>query len=787
MSLYFERSALSGAVIGRCLLSAAIAFASMPVGAKTPATVSITMTPYGIPHIVASDYRGLGVGYGYTMAGIDACGMDSMFATYSGRRALQYGEQGDALNYLVGRRPINNVASDAVTDLMMDAGRPKAAEDHASAKVHALMQGYASGFNRFLSEHSAQQRGTCLGGSSPQPITTTDVRRRMAGVAMLLSSGLVMQELYDAAPPTGTASKQLLSHDIELTEQPMAGSNAYGLGKDATDNGHGLLLGNPHFFWDGPNRFVEMHLTIPGEYDAMGVTLQGVPLINIGFNRSLAWSHTVSTDLRGAVYRLQLDPNNPTRYRVDGRSLAMSRKIVKVSVRSAQGKVETRSHTFWMTTMGPVLMGPGMPWTRQYAYVLTDSNQGNDRLLDQWLSIGRSHDVNELKGALESSLGLPWVNTIAADQSGHAFYADLSVAPNLDKKQFQDCRIDAPFIFEHNLALLDGSRSACRIRSAGGSTPAGVLPASARPSLLRTDYVANSNGSHWLTNSASLLEGFSPVIGSERSAQSLRTRQGQIQIEDRLSGRDGLAGNRMSASALEQILFSDRSLQGEEVMKQLLAACAQRIDSDDVPQIKRGCAALSHWNRRYELDSVGAHLFNEFAARAKSPEGEDLGTTAKLWRVPFDATDPVRTPRDFDSTNPAVWDALLAAVNRLDAAQLPLEAKLGDVQFVVRKGQRIPMHGGSTFSAFHATLVPNTGYTDPIAPSNSYIQVVTFDASGPVADAILASSQTPDENSPHSSDQTVAYSHKQWIRLPFTPEQIAAEAEGAPVVLNVEN
>jgi acyl-homoserine-lactone acylase len=784
MPLHFQGSV--SASIRRGLLAGLIGLAAATVDAKATTTVSITMTPYGIPHIVAADYRGLGFGYGYAMAGIDACGMDSMFATYSSRRALQFGEQGTDLNYLIGRRPINNVASDSVMELLMDSGRIKPPENHVSTKVRSLTQGYAAGFNRYVKEHAAEQRGRCAAGSSPLPITAIDIQRRMAGVAMLLGSGLMLQELYDAVPPTGTTPKLLTSVETVPAEPLMAGSNAYALGKDATDNGRGLLLGNPHFFWDGPNRFVEMHLTIPGEYDAMGVTLQGIPLINIGFNRSLAWSHTVSTDLRGVVYRLTLDAHDPTRYVLDGRSIPMARKVVKVSARNPQGKIEIRSHTFWVTAMGPVLVGPGIPWTRQYAYVLTDSNRGNDRLLDQWLSVGRSQDVKELKAALESSLGMPWINTIAADRGGNAFYADQSVAPNIDKKQLQECRIDAPFAFGRFFALLDGSRSSCRLNSAGATTPAGVLPASARPSLLRTDYVANSNGSYWLTNSASPLEGFSPVIGSERTAQSLRTRQGQLQIEDRLAGRDGLAGNKMSAAILEQILFSDRSLQGEEVMNQLLAACAKRVDSEDVPQIKRGCSALSHWNRRYELDSVAAHLFSEFAAKARSPEGEDLGTTANLWKVPFDASDPVRTPREFDSANPAVWDALTWAVDRLDAAQIPLEARLGDAQFVVRKGERIPMHGGAAFSSFHATLVPKIGYTDPIAPSNSYIQVVTFDESGPIADAILASSQTPDEASPHFSDQTKAYSRKQWIRLPFSSAQIAAEAQGTPVVLTVE-
>jgi acyl-homoserine-lactone acylase len=769
------------------LAAAMIVALATPAAAKPLATVTITMTPYGIPHIVSADYRGLGFGYGYTMAQLDACGMDSMFATYSSRRALHFGEQGHDLNYIVGRRPINNVASDAVMNLMMEAGHQNLAEGHASVKTRPLVQGYALGFNHYLQAHSADLQGKCSEGTSPLPITVADIYRRMSGAAMLLGSGLVLQELYDAAPPSDMPSKSPpQATRAVFNEAAIAGSNAYALGRDATDNGRGLLLGNPHFFWDGPNRFVEMHLTIPGEYDAMGVSLLGVPIILLGFNHSLAWSHTVSTDLRGVVYRLQLDPHNPQRYLMDGRSIAMVRKSVKVPVRTAQGKMETRTHRFWMTELGPVIMGPDTPWTRQYAYALTDSNQANDRMLEQWLNIGRSEDVNALKAVLDTGLGLPWVNTLAADQGGHALYADLSVAPNIDKKQFQSCRIEAPYMFGEYLALFDGSRGACRIGSVGGSTPAGVLPASARPSLITTDYVANSNGSYWLSNPAHPLEGFSPVIGPERSALSLRTRQGLVQIEDRLTGRDGLAGTRMSAAALEQILFSDRSLQGEAVMGELLAACSKRAEPDEVPQIKRGCAALSHWDRHYALDSVAAHLFSEFVAKAKSPGGEDLGTSPGVWRVPFDAADPVRTPREFDADKPAVWDALVSAVNRLDSAQIPLDGKLGDVQFVVRKGERIPLHGGATFSAMHATLVPKVGYTDPIAPSNSYIQVVTFDKDGPIADAILASSQMPDPNSPHSSDQTLAYSQKHWIRLPFSAAQVAAEAEGPPLTLKLD-
>ncbi|MBS0420056.1 MAG: penicillin acylase family protein [Proteobacteria bacterium] len=729
-------------------------------------TVSITLTEHGIPHIQASDYRGLGYGYGYAMAQNDLCGMASMFATYSGERAVLYGEDQADINYLLGRRPINNAASDFAMRLMIDAKTLARADRDLPPQMRELLSGYAAGFNRYLAAHEPES-GACR--AAARPITVDDIQRRIAGLSMLLSSGLVLQQLYDAAPPGDPPTTQV---PTAAPEPSLAGSNAYAFGKDTTENHTGLLLGNPHFFWDGPNRFVEVHLTIPGEYDVMGIVLQGIPLVVVGFNHSMAWTHTVSTDERGVLYRLSLDPNDPTHYRVDDRSVAMTRQRVTIDVRTPSGKIEPRTHDFWMTAFGPVLSGPGMQWTREHAYALTDTNQSNDRTLRQWWEIGRSADVAALQRTLHHTMGLPWVNTIATDSKGSAFYADLSTAPNFNAARIRDCSVKDPSGMSRFFAVLDGSRSSC-------SAP--IRKTLPRPCLTRTDFVANSNGSHWLTNAVSPLEGFSPVIGPERVPQSLRTRQGQIQVSDRLAGRDGLPGSRMSPAALERILFSGRSLQAELVLDNLLTACQQQAATD----VQRGCAALAKWDRHYTLDSRGAHLFSEFVDQLKRPGSEDLGTTAQAWRIHFDSADPVHTPSDFNADDLGVFAALAKAVAKLDQASIPLDAKLGDVQFVVRAGDRIPLPGGSTYSALHATLVPKVGYTDPIQPSNSYIQVVTFDAAGPVADAILASSQSPEPQSPFYADQTWAYSRAQWIRLPFSREAIAAAAIAPTVLLRV--
>jgi len=58
------------------------------------------------------------------------------------------------------------------------------------------------------------------------------------------------------------------------------------------------------------------------------------------------------------------------------------------------------------------------------------------------------------------------------------------------------------------------------------------------------------------------------------------------------------------------------------------------------------------------------------------------------------------------------------------------------------------------------------------------MQSVTFDADGPVVEALLAFSQSADTTRPFHRDQTREYSAKQWIRLPFSDQEIADQALG---------
>ena len=138
-----------------------------------------------------------------------------------------------------------------------------------------------------------------------------------------------------------------------MAEQIGLGSNGWAFGRDVTTNKSGLLLGNPHFPWETTNRFYEVHLTIPGKFDAMGVTIAGAPGLSIGFNKDVAWTHTVSTDRHFTLFELALDPADPTAYLVDGKRHVMDRKTVSIDTPAGP-----QTRTYFTTLYGPVVVMP---------------------------------------------------------------------------------------------------------------------------------------------------------------------------------------------------------------------------------------------------------------------------------------------------------------------------------------------------------------------------------------------------------------------------------------------
>jgi len=550
------------------------------------------------------------------------------------------------------------------------------------------------------------------------------------------------------------------------------GSNAYGLGRDATAHGTGMALANPHFPWDGPERFYRMHLKIPGVYDVEGAALIGDPLVEIGHNATLGWSHTVSTARRFVWQRLALVPGDPTSYLVDGKPRRMTTHTVTVGVPGPAGGTVGVTRTFYDTDFGPVVVVPGsFPWTATTAYAITDVNATNNRAIDGWLRMGRARTVGQLRAVLDRYQFLPWVNVIAADATGEALYADHSVIPRVTDDLAGRC-IPAPFkplYAATGQAVLDGSTSTCALGSDPDAAAPGILGPSRLPVRVRADYVTNSNDSYWLANPAQPLEGFPRIIGAERTPRSLRTRLGLRQVQERLAGADGLRGTKFTTGNLWQVVFGDRVYGGELLRDDLLAACrahptATASDGTAV-DLAAACAALAGWDLHANLDSRGAHLFTEFVLAG-----------GVRFADPFVATDPVNTPRRLAVDDPAVLTALADAVRKL--AGIPLDAPLAAVQSEPRGARRIPIHGGrgeaGTFNVITGAFTPGVGYPK-IVHGSSFVMAVEFGERGPSGRQILTYSQSTNPNSPYYADQTRLYSRKGWDTVRYTDAQLAAD------------
>ncbi len=763
-------------------------------GSQTAAsrTVTIERTAYGIPHIASSNLESLGYGIAYAYAQDNVCQTAQQLVTARGERSAFFGGSATAL---FGFRPLPNEQIDLFVAAHMNDAALAQSWAGVSPDARALVRGYVAGYNRFLADHAGKLPAACNGQAWVKPMTVAEYYRTTELSLVQASVGAFADALVAAKPPVATtpaiktgsieSGSTLTAVDVNVARDAMReigivdspyGSNAWAFGKDVTASGSGVLLGNPHFPWVGTNRFWQMHLTVPVDFDVMGASTALATTVQIGFNRDVAWSHTVSTGKRFTLHELSLDANDPRAYLIDGKREAMSSKIVTIRVRGADGSVKDVSQTLWSSRWGPIIVNPraGLNWTAKTAYALKDANSGNARSVDTWLAFARAKSTQDLTRGMQN-LGLPWVNTIAADRSGAALYADLSVVPDVDSEQLKRCAPSAAAAALGNAAglyVLDGSKSDCDWRRDVGSPVAGLTAPSRLPSLTRSDWVHNSNDSFFYSHPEAKWSGISPLVGDDVLRRP-RTRSGLIEVPDLI------AQGKVTPETAQRRLFENRNLLARLVLPDLLAAC---IDGPE--NARAACAALRSWNRTNDVDARGAHLFREFWRTAS--------TIKDVYREPYDKSRPIETPRGLRMSDPAVatkvWDSLAAAAKKVTDAGFALDAPLGAVQRPVFSEEPIAIHGGDEIEGVLNNVGDraSAGITAKgirIDYGTSYVQSVGFDARGPIANALLLYGQSSNSTSAHVTDQLKLYSRKEWIKLPFHRDDVARERIGEVLTL----
>jgi acyl-homoserine-lactone acylase len=776
---------------------------------------TIRRTSDGVPHIVADDLRGVFFGQGYASAQDHGCSLADQMLKVQSRRAAELGPgQDDA-----------NINSDFA---WLSIGIDKLARaDYVAVPddITEQFEAFAAGWNAHLEAVGTEgMTGWCKGADWVTPITGEDLYAYARSIALNASSSRLASYIATAQPPE---SEDLGIPTVGVNSATTTiASNGWAVGSDLVEGGQGaVLVANPHFPWEGELRFWEVHLTVPGELDIYGANLTGVPGIGIGFTEEFAWSHTVSAGARFTAYTLQLDPETPTWYYVDGQSVEMEQSDFSIDVLQPDGSTNKVLRRMYFSEYGPILDFPGVGWTESLVITYRDANIDNDEFILQYADMARAKSFDEFVEAHRTHQGVPLFNTIAVSKDGRAWYADTSATPNLSAEAEAAYRAElgagglTTLARQSGAVLLDGSNSLFRWEEQAGSRDPGLVPWEELPQSERRDFVFNANDSFWVNNGAETLNGaYSILHGEQGTARSLRTRENVRILTD--TSPTGFAGadGKFSSEELRNAALGNTSYPAWMLRESLVERCTSagivplspvygEGNVEILPQeeidLSTACEVLSAWDGTFNLDAPGAPLFREWIGQFPQSAFADDGI---LFAEGFDPADPANTPRGLaesdDPTN-AVIINLARAVQILRSAGFSESSTLRDTQFAARSEPRIPVHGGlgsdgvtnivswgglgsstEDVPTRGERVAPGSTLTEdgyPINYGTSFIMVVDFTEGSPRAWAFLTYSNTGDRTSDLFNAQMQAFSDKEWRSVLFDSADIDADSTAITV------
>ncbi|WP_416046788.1 penicillin acylase family protein [Cupriavidus basilensis] len=739
-----------------------------PAHAADSASLSATIrrTEFGVPHITASDWRSLGFGLGYANAEDRVCDMAEVYVTARAERSLYWGAAG------------GNLESDLYRQRLIDSGVPQALLRNPGTALdrdyRALVSGFVAGYNKYLKDTpTSTLPEPCRGKPWVTEISELDYfLNRAAGRRGPLD---YVPEIANASPPStdsaalGLQADTIASfHSDSIDPANLDGSNGWALGTAVTQRSTGMLLSSPHWPWETFNRpgfwaqkVVLAHLTIPGQFNHIGVSRVGSAIQQIGHSDDIARTHTVSAVPRDVVYKLTLDPSNPQRYLYDGKPRPIQAYPVTVRVREADGTIASRTKTIYWSHFGPIIQSKERPWDRAHAYTLRSVMNTLDRLKvdEHKLALDRAKSVNEIRAIL-SRYQLQDTNTIAVDKYGNTLFADIGNIPHLDDDLLQRCG---------TVKLLDGSRSECELGTDGDSAREGIFGPKRSAVQMGRSYVANSNNPPRYVNPEFPLNDLDDAFGPQGVPLGLRPRMGLTLISQRLDGTDGLGGKKFTFENIQKMFLGTRVYAAEVVLDDLLKQCAKHpsgtLKNGEVVDLRAACDTLSKWDRTYSTSSRGGHIFREFAR-----EGGIKFSDA------FDPTHPATTPNKLELSGNSALNALARAVAKLNQASIPLDAPLGAIQKTNREGEAVSVPGGDSndgvFNYMSTSALSKEGYK--AVGATGFFYFIEFDKKIK-SKGMLIYGLSSDRSSVHFSDQMKAYGNGIIVDWKFNESDILAD------------
>ena len=641
--------------------------------------VTIYRDIWGVPHIFGDKDEDTAYGLGYAHAEDDFKTIQDVLIAARGNLAEYHGRSVAANDYMVKLLKIWDLVE-------------KNYDNGLSEDVTRISEAYADGINHYVSLYPDKAFKGVF------PVEGKDI---VAGFIhrMPLMFGLDGALAGLASGKYPKKNKDSTSAQSNILNQRMLGSNVIAVSPARSDDKYTRLLINSHQPWSGPVAWYEAHLHSNEGWNMVGGLFPGSPVILVGHNENLGWSHTVNSPDLIDIYELTINPKNPNQYYFDGKyeNFELSEAKIKVKI---WGPIKwTFKRKVYRSKHGPVIKNDHGSFAIRY------SGHDEFRYLEQWFRMNKSKNFNDFENALKL-MSIPMFNTIYADKKGNIFYVYNALFPE---------RKDG-YTWEGDPLSGDTSENLWK----------DYLPYSALPKILnpKSGFLQNCNSSPFLAttgNQNPAANFYNKNLGIERFQTNRALRAIEIYGSDTSIDRNEFYKYKYDTKYSEEsVLVSN--------LKRFLSE-AETIDKD----VNKVLSILKEWN--YETDSlaVGVHYA-------------------------LDAIKPVYNPDDYIYNYELIMKRLKESVKKTNDHFRKIDIRWGEIQRLKRGNKNMPLSGGPDILRAIYTK-GDKGQRKAIA-GDCYFQIVEWSPSGEVSSQSIHQygSATLDSTSMHYDDQVELFS-----------------------------
>lgn len=409
-------------------------FFALPPGPPPPDkaySAEIIRDEWGVPHIHGKTDPDVTFGVAYAHAEDDFATLQDVLAMTRGRFGAIAGADGAGIDYAYH---------------LLDArGTAERNSGGLPADVRALLDGYASGLNRYADTHRNEIKLAKLFPVNGMDIATGFALRQpfffgldrtlgplVSGEPFRTEYGPALNGKPLAAFSKGGGDQLTLTKPMPLPvgkDGELSGSNAFAIAPKRSGDGVTRLVSNTHQPWRGGVAWYELEISSDSGWHFAGATFPGAPLPVLGHNENLGWTNTVNRPDITDIFQLVLDKEQ-THYRLDGKWLPLEARRVLLPVKFGPFTLPVFK-TVWRTVHGPAVINPRGGFAIRYGGI---DQIGN---IDQYYRLSKAQNFTEWQAAMALQQ-IPSTNFIYADRTGNIAYIYNATFP--DREQGPDWR-----------------------------------------------------------------------------------------------------------------------------------------------------------------------------------------------------------------------------------------------------------------------------------------------------------------------------------------------------------